>query len=382
MKFNSKTVHAGAEPDPLTGAVMTPIYQTSTFAQRAPGDHLGYEYARTHNPTRTALQKCLAELENGIEAFAFSSGMGAVDAVIKLLSVGDHVLCNADVYGGTYRLFTNTFSRLGIQFSFEDLDKHHNPEELIQPNTRLIWVETPSNPLLRIIDISRWAEIAHKHKALFCVDNTFATPALQNPLDLGADIVVHSLTKYLGGHSDTVGGAVVVKNKSLAEQIQFNQNSSGAVPGPFDCFLVLRGIKTLALRMQKHCENAKLIAEFLKAHSQVSQVYYPGLPEHEGFETAQRQMIDFGGMVSFRLKSDDMKSAKKVVSQTRLFLLAESLGGVESLIGHPSTMTHASIPIEQRLKNGITDGLIRLSVGIEDPEDLIADLNQALNSLD
>lgn len=378
MKPSTKAVHAGVEPDPLTGAVMTPIYQTSTYAQEAPGRHKGYEYARTQNPTRTALQKALAELENGSEAVCFSSGMAAADAVIKLLNPGDHVLCSNDVYGGTYRLFTKTFQRYGLYFSFEDLTQSEKLADYIKPNTRLIWVETPSNPLLKIIDIEAVARIAETAGALLCVDNTFASPFLQNPLDLGAHLVVHSATKYLGGHSDVVHGAVVVKQAELAEALRFNQNSTGAVPGPMDCFLVLRGIKTLALRMERHSHNAFEIAEFLRQHPAVAEVYYPGLADHPGHAVAARQMRGFGGMISFRLKNDCMESAVRVASATRIFTLAESLGGVESLIGHPATMTHASIPAEERIKNGITDGLLRLSVGIEDAEDLIQDLAQAL----
>lgn len=381
MKPSTKAVHAGAEPDPLTGAVMTPIYQTSTYAQEAPGRHKGYEYARTQNPTRTALQKALAELENGSEAVCFSSGMAAADAVLKLLNPGDHVLCSNDVYGGTYRLFTKTFQRYGLHFSFEDLTRTETIRTCITPKTRLIWVETPSNPLLKIIDIRAMASLARKSGALLCVDNTFAGPMLQNPLDMGADLVVHSATKYLGGHSDVVHGAVVVKNPDLAEQLRFNQNSTGAVPGPMDCFLVLRGIKTLALRMERHCHNAVQIAHFLQQHPAVAQVYYPGLPDHPGHEVAARQMNGFGGMISFRLKNDSQENAVRVVSSTKIFTLAESLGGVESLIGHPATMTHASIPAEERIKNGITDGLIRLSVGIEDVEDLINDLSKALDNV-
>ncbi|MCS6981372.1 MAG: cystathionine gamma-synthase [Flavobacteriales bacterium] len=379
MKIATKVVHAGTEPDPLTGAVMTPIYQTSTYAQEAPGKHKGYEYARTHNPTRTALQRCLAELENGSAAFSFSSGMAATDAIMKLLQPGDHVLCSDDVYGGTYRLFTKTFERYGIQFSFEDLTDPSRSASFLRPNTRLVWLETPSNPLLKILDIRWWAEVAHQVGALLCVDNTFATPLLQNPLDLGADLVVHSATKYLGGHSDTLGGAVVVNKPELAEALAFNQNSTGAVPGPMDCFLILRGIKTLALRMKQHCCNALRIAEFLGQHPAVAQVNYPGLEDHPGHRLASQQMRAFGGMISFRLRKDNLDAAVRVVSSTRVFTLAESLGGVESLIGHPATMTHASIPPAERQKKGITDGLIRLSVGIEDVDDLIADLEQALS---
>lgn len=381
MKPATKAVHAGVEPDPLTGAVMTPIYQTSTYAQEAPGRHKGYEYARTQNPTRTALQNALAELENGQEAVCFSSGMAATDAVMKLLNAGDHVLCSNDVYGGTYRLFTKTFQRYGLSFSFEDLTQSEKVADWLKPNTRLIWLETPSNPLLKIIDIEAVAAIACQAGVLLCVDNTFASPFLQNPLDLGADLVVHSATKYLGGHSDVVHGAVVVNRAELAEALRFNQNSTGAVPGPMDCFLVLRGIKTLALRMQRHCENAGQIARFLQQHPAVAQVYYPGLPEHPGHTIAARQMRGFGGMISFRLKNDRLESAIRVASSTQIFTLAESLGGVESLIGHPATMTHASIPAEERAKNGITDGLLRLSVGIEDAEDLIEDLARALDRI-
>lgn len=381
MKKATQVVHAGVEPDTLTGAVMTPVYQTSTYAQEAPGKHKGYEYARTQNPTRSALQHCLAALENGNEAVCFSSGMAAVDAVLKCFNPGDHVVCSNDLYGGTYRLFTKTFERYGLQFTFHDLSHPEKIVEGFRPQTRLVWVETPSNPLLKILDIAEIARLAHAAGARLCVDNTFASPYLQNPLDLGADIVMHSATKYLGGHSDVVHGAAVVRDPQLGEALRFNQNSTGAVPGPWDCFLVLRGIKTLALRMEKHSKNARIIADFLNQHPAVAQVHYPGLAQHPGHHIAARQMRDFGGMISFRLKKDTLEGAIHVTSATRIFVLAESLGGVESLIGHPATMTHASIPRDERMKNGITDGLIRLSVGIEDPEDLIADLEQALRGV-
>lgn len=381
MKFATKAVHAGAEPEPQTGAVMTPIYQTSTYAQASPGDHKGYEYSRTHNPTRTRLHQALAALENGKHAFCFSSGMGSIDTVIKLLNPGDEVISTNDLYGGTYRLFTKTFARYGVKFHFVNLADTEAVEALVNSNTKLIWAETPTNPTLNIVDIEALAAIAKKNNLRLAVDNTFASPYLQNPLDLGADIVMHSITKYLGGHSDTVMGGLIVNDDALAEQIAFNQNATGATPGPQDCFLVLRGIKTLHLRMEKHCQNALAIAAFLQTHPAVDKIYFPGLESHPGHEIAKRQMRGFGGMMSFTLKDNTMEAAKKVLSNTHLFTLAESLGGVESLIGHPASMTHASIPKEEREKTGVVDSLIRLSVGVEDADDLIEDLRNALNKI-
>lgn len=378
MKFGTKAIHAGVEPDPTTGAIMTPIYQTSTYVQAAPGDHKGYEYSRTHNPTRTALQNALAALENGTHGLCFSSGMASIDAVVKLLKPGDEVVSTNDLYGGTYRLFTKIFEGFGVRFRFVDMGDLRNVEAAMSPATKLIWAETPTNPLLRIIDIVGLAAIARKQGCLLGVDNTFASPYLQTPIELGADIVMHSVTKYLGGHSDVVMGALVVKDEQLAERLAFIQNSSGATPGPQDCFLVLRGLKTLHLRMQRHCENGKAIAEWLVKHPKVDKVYWPGFASHVNHEVAKRQMRGFGGMISFTLKGDDMQDATRVLSSTKLFSLAESLGGVESLLGHPASMTHASIPREERLRNGLADTLIRLSVGLEDAEDLIADLEQAL----
>ena len=378
MKFGTKAIHAGVEPDPTTGAIMTPIYQTSTYVQAAPGDHKGYEYSRTHNPTRTALQKALAALENGTHGLCFASGMASIDAIVKLLKPGDEVVSTNDLYGGTYRLFTKIYEGYGIRFRFVNMGDLKNVEAAITPNTKLIWAETPTNPLLRIIDIAGLAAIAKNCGALLGVDNTFASPYLQTPLDLGAHIVMHSVTKYLGGHSDVVMGALIVKDDALAERLAFIQNSSGATPGPQDCFLVLRGLKTLHLRMQRHCENGKIIAEWLVKQPKVDKVYWPGFPTHANHAVAAEQMRDFGGMISFTLKGDNMADATRVLSSTKLFSLAESLGGVESLLGHPASMTHASIPREERLQNGLADTLIRLSVGLEDAEDLIADLEQAL----
>ena len=378
MKFGTKAIHAGVEPDPTTGAIMTPIYQTSTYVQAAPGDHKGYEYSRTHNPTRTALQNALAALENGSHGLCFSSGMASIDAVVKLLGPGDEVISTNDQYGGTYRLFTRIFEGFGVKFRFVDMGDLRNVEAAITPKTKLIWAETPTNPLLRIIDIAGLGELARKQGCLLGVDNTFASPYLQTPIDLGADIVMHSVTKYLGGHSDVVMGALVVKDAELAERLAFIQNSSGATPGPMDCFLVLRGLKTLHLRMQRHCENGKAVAEWLLSHPGVDHVYWPGFTTHANHDVAARQMRGYGGMISFTLKGDTMADATRVLSGTKLFSLAESLGGVESLLGHPASMTHASIPREERLRNGLADTLIRLSVGLEDAEDLIADLDQAL----
>ena len=378
MRFGTKAIHAGVEPDPTTGAIMTPIYQTSTYVQAGPGNHKGYEYSRTHNPTRTALQNALAALENGKHGLCFATGMASIDAIVKLLKPGDEVVSTNDLYGGTYRLFTKVYEGFGVKFKFVDMGDLRNVEAAISPNTKLIWAETPTNPLLRIIDIAGLATIARKCGALLGVDNTFASPYLQTPLELGADIVMHSVTKYLGGHSDVVMGALVVNDDALAERLVFLQNSCGATPGPQDCFLVLRGLKTLHLRMQRHCENGKVIAEWLVKHPKVDKVYWPGFPTHANHAVAAKQMRGFGGMISFTLKGDNMADATRVLSSTKLFSLAESLGGVESLLGHPASMTHASIPREERLRNGLADTLIRLSVGLEDAEDLIADLDQAL----
>jgi cystathionine beta-lyase/cystathionine gamma-synthase len=378
MKFATKAIHAGVEPDPSTGAVMTPIFQTSTYAQEAPGKHKGFEYARTQNPTRSALEKNLAALENGCDAICFSSGLAAQDAVIKLFASGDEILAVNDLYGGSYRQMVRVWGQWGLKSRFIDM---YNPENLkneIGPDTKLIWVETPTNPMLNIVDIGAICEIAKKHGVMVCVDNTFASPYLQNPLDLGADIVLHSATKYIGGHSDVVHGCLIVKDPELAQRLHFIQNACGAIPGPQDCFLVLRGIKTLHLRVQRACENAEAVANFLATHPKVSKVYWPGFGSHPNHEVAKRQMRMFGAMVSFDLKDNTMENAVRILSGTQLFSLAESLGGVESLIGHPATMTHASIPREERLKVGLTDSLIRLSVGVEDAEDLIADLNNAL----
>ena len=378
-KFATKAIHAGVEPDPSTGAIMTPIFQTSTYVQEAPGVHKGYEYARTQNPTRIALEKCLAELENGTHGICFSSGMAAVDAAIKLLSQGDEVISTNDLYGGTYRSFTKIYSRFGLGFHFTDMTRPENISALINSKTKMIWVETPTNPMLNIIDIEAVAAIAKAHQLLLVVDNTFASPYLQNPLDLGADIVLHSATKYLGGHSDVVSGALIVKDAGLAEQLYFIQNGNGAVPGPQDCFLVLRGIKTLHLRVQRSCENAEKVARFLTEHPKVAKVYWPGFENHPNHDIAKKQMRAFGGMVSFTLEGDDFESAKRILSNTEVFALAESRGGIESLIGHPASMTHASIPKEERMKTGLVDSLIRLSVGAEDADDLIADLQNALS---
>ena len=378
MKLATKIIHAGAEPDPSTGAIMTPIYQTSTYVQSAPGQHKGYEYARSQNPTRKALEDALAIIENGKYGLAFGSGVAATDAVIKLLSPGDEVIAANDMYGGTYRLFTKVFEKFGIKFIYVDTTIVANVEQAITTNTKLIWIETPTNPLMNITDITAIASISKKAGTILCVDNTFASPYLQNPLDLGADIVMHSATKYLGGHSDVIQGALIMNDTILRDQLYFIQKSCGAVPGPMDCFLVLRGIKTLHVRMQRHCENGAKIAHYLRSHPKVERVYWPGFEDNSGYAIAKKQMRDFGGMISFTLKDSSIEAANKVLSSTVLFSLAESLGGVESLINHPASMTHASIPREERIKNGLSDGLIRLSVGIEDADDLIADLNQAI----
>lgn len=378
MKFNTKTIHGGQEPDKAYGAVMPPIYQTSTFAQSTPGGHKGYEYGRTHNPTRNALENGLASIENGTYGLAFGSGLAAIDAVLKLLKSGDEVISTNDLYGGTYRLFTKIFEAYGIKFHFIGMENATNIEAYINENTKLIWVETPTNPMMNIIDIEATAAISKKHKILLAVDNTFATPYLQRPLDLGADIVMHSVTKYIGGHSDLVMGALVVKDKEIADKLYFIQNASGAICGPMDSFLALRGIKTLHVRMQRHCENGKAIAEYLANHPKVEKVYWPGFSNHPNHDIAKKQMDDFGGMISFVAKGNDYSQAIKIVENLKIFTLAESLGGVESLAGHPASMTHASIPKATREKVGVVDALIRLSVGIEDIDDLIADLAQAL----
>jgi len=378
MKFGTKVIHAGITPDPGTGAIMTPIFQTSTYAQASPGQHKGYEYARTQNPTRDALQNNLAALEEGRFGICFSSGMAAMDSVMKLLNPGDEIISTNDLYGGSYRLMVRIYQKFGIKAHFVHMSNIEEVRAKINSNTRLLWIETPTNPMLNIIDIEQICTLAQEHGILSCVDNTFATPYLQTPLALGADMALHSATKYLGGHSDVVHGAIVVKDEKLAEQLYFIQNAAGAVPGPQDCFLVLRGIKTLHLRVERACQNAERIAHFLKEHPRVSKVYYPGFPGHPGHEIAKKQMRHFGAMVSFVLTDDNYPAAEKVLSNTHLFTLAESLGGVESLIGHPASMTHASIPREGRLKVGLTDSLIRLSVGIEDVEDLIEDLDKAL----
>jgi len=378
MHFATKVIHAGIEPDPSTGAIMTPIFQTSTYVQAAPGDHKGYEYARTQNPTRTVLENNLAALENGTDAICFSSGLAAQDAVIKLFTSGDEVLSVNDLYGGSYRQMVRVYGPWGLKSRYIDMYDAANVEREIGPDTKLIWIETPTNPMLNIVDIAAVCAIARKRGILTCVDNTFASPYLQNPLDLDADIVLHSATKYIGGHSDVVHGCLVVKEAELAQRLRFLQNACGAVPGPQDCFLVLRGIKTLHLRVERACQNAAVIAHFLKTHPKVSKVFWPGFESHPNHDIAKRQMRMFGGMVSFDLKNNALEAATKVLSSTHLFALAESLGGVESLIGHPASMTHASIPREERLKVGLTDSLIRLSVGIEDVNDLIADLEKAL----
>jgi cystathionine beta-lyase/cystathionine gamma-synthase len=378
MKLATKYIHAGTEPDPSTGAIMTPIYQTSTYVQAAPGDHKGYEYARSQNPTRFALEKALAEIENGQFGLAFSSGVAATDAVIKLLAPGDEVIAANDMYGGTYRLFTKIFEKFGIKFTYVDTTDAANVQAAVSPATKLIWIETPTNPLMNITDIKAVAAIAKAAGVLLCVDNTFASPYLQNPLDLGADIVMHSATKYLGGHSDVIQGALVMNDTALRDQLYFIQKSCGAVPGPQDCFLVLRGIKTLHVRMQRHCENGEKIAHWLRQHPKVAKVYWPGFEDSKGYAVAKAQMRGFGGMISFELKNDSVEEARRVLSSTHVFALAESLGGVESLINHPASMTHASIPRAERIKNGLSDSLIRLSVGIEDADDLIADLANAI----
>ena len=378
MKFGTKAIHAGQEPDPTTGAIMTPIFQTSTYWQESPGNHKGYAYARGKNPTRKALEDCMAALENAEFGLAFSSGMGATDTVMKLLKPGDEVITGNDLYGGSYRMFTQIFAHYGIKFHFIDLDDAANISNYVTENTKLIWIETPTNPTMRIVDISAAATIAKSNNLLLVVDNTFASPYLQNPIDLGADIVMHSATKYLGGHSDVIMGALLTNRQDLFDKLAFIQNSCGAVPGPMDCFLVLRGLKTLHLRMKAHCENGRKVAEYLKNHPKVEVVYWPGFVDHPNHEIAKKQMRDFGGMISFSTKGATLESTFKLASSFKIFSLAESLGGVESLINHPATMTHASIPKAERDKAGVTDTLLRLSVGVEDAEDILADLEQAL----
>lgn len=378
MKLATKLIHGGVEPDPSTGAIMTPIYQTSTYAQEAPGKNKGYEYARSQNPTRKALEDALAISENGKYGLCFSSGVAATDAVIKLLEPGDEVIAGNDMYGGTYRLFTKVFEKFGIRFHFVNMQDAESLKSYINEKTKLIWIETPTNPLMNIVDIRAITQLVSGKNILVCVDNTFASPYLQNPLDMGADLALHSATKYLGGHSDVIHGCIMMNDAGLRDKLHFIQKSCGAVPGPQDCFLVLRGLKTLHVRMERHCENGEKVANFLKAHPKVAKVYWCGFEDHPGFAVAQKQMRGFGGMMSFTLKDDSVENAMRVLTATKVFALAESLGGVESLINHPASMTHASIPREERLRNGLTDSLIRLSVGIEDVEDLIEDLKQAI----
>lgn len=378
MKFNTKAIHGGQKPDKAYGAVMQPIYQTTTYAQSTPGGHNGFEYSRTHNPTRTALENAFASLENGTYGLAFGSGLAAIDATLKLLKSGDEVISTNDIYGGTYRLFTKIFESFGIKFHFIGMESPDVIEKYINKNTKLLWVETPTNPMLNIVDIEAIAAVSKRHNLLLAVDNTFATPYLQRPLELGADIVMHSATKYLGGHSDVVLGGLIVNDKELANKLYFIQNASGAICGPQDSFLLLRGLKTLHVRMQRHCENAKKVAEYLASHPKIEKVYWPGFSTHPNHNIAKKQMKDFGGMLSFTTKGNNYEEAIKIVEKLKIFTLAESLGGVESLAGHPASMTHASIPKEEREKTGVVDSLIRLSVGIEDIEDIVADLKQAI----
>ena len=378
MKIATKFIHAGAHPDPSTGAIMTPIYQTSTYVQEAPGKNKGYEYARSQNPTRKALEDAYATIENAKFGLAFGSGVAATDSVMKLLNPGDEVIAANDMYGGSYRLFTKVWERYGIKFIYVDTTEADNVKSALTANTKLIWLETPTNPLMNISDIATIAAISKAANTILCVDNTFASPYLQNPLDQGADIVMHSATKYLGGHSDVIQGALMMNDAELREKLYFIQKSCGAVPGPMDCFLVLRGIKTLHVRMKQHCENGEKIAHWLRNNAKVAKVYWPGFEDNAGYTVAKKQMRGFGGMISFVLKDESVEAATKVLTATHLFSLAESLGGVESLINHPASMTHASIPREERIKNGLADGLIRLSVGIEDADDLIEDLNKAI----
>lgn len=381
MKFATKAIHAGQEPDPTTGAIMTPIYQTSTYVQERPGVHKGYEYSRTHNPTRSALEKNLAALESGKHGLCFGSGLGAMDVLLKTFAPGDEIISSNDLYGGSYRIFTKVYQNYGLKFHFVDMEDPSAINKYINKNTKMIWIETPTNPMMNIIDIAAVADIAKKNKIILGVDNTFASPYLQRPLELGADVVVHSITKYIAGHSDVIMGAIILNDDALAERLSFLQNATGPVPGPQDCFLALRGIKTLHVRMDRHCENATRIAAFLSTHPAVKKVYFPGLPTHPNHDVAKKQMKDFGGMISFSLKNDDLEVAREVLSKVKIFACAESLGGVESLIGHPASMTHASIPKEEREKVGVTDSLIRLSIGIEDADDLVADLKQAIESV-
>jgi cystathionine beta-lyase len=381
MRFGTKAIHAGQEPDPTTGAIMTPIYQTSTYVQESPGVHKGYAYARGKNPTRVALERCLAELENAKHGLCFSSGMGAADAIIKLLVPGDEVIATDDLYGGSYRMFTKVFAKYGIVFHFVDMHDFDALERTVNAKTKMLWVETPTNPMMKIIDIEKCVEFAKKHNLISVIDNTFASPYLQNPLDMNADIVMHSATKYLNGHSDVVMGALCTNDDNLYEQLAFIANSCGATPGPQDSFLVLRGLKTLHVRMERHCANGIVVANFLANHPKVEKVYWPGFPSHPNHEVAKKQMHDFGGMISFSLKGDRFEDASTLAQNVHVFSLAESLGGVESLLGHPASMTHASIPKAEREKSGITDSLLRLSVGIEDAEDLIEDLTNALNAI-
>jgi len=378
MKQATKFIHAGMQPDPSTGAIMTPIYQTSTYVQSAPEVHKGYDYSRAGNPTRTALENACAEIENGKYGLIFGSGVAATDAVVRLFKPGDEVIASNDMYGGTFRLFSKLFEKFGIKFHYVNMTETKNIQNVINQNTKLIWIETPTNPLMNIVDIAAATQLAKQQKILVCVDNTFASPYLQNPLDLGADMVMHSSTKYLGGHSDVIQGCLVMNDKALYDDLYFISKSSGAVPGPQDCFLVLRGIKTLHVRMQRHCENGEKIANYLRNNPKVAKVYWPGFEDHPNHAIAKKQMRGFGGMISFELKDEDAETLKRVVSSTKIISLAESLGGVESLINHPATMTHASIPKEERIKNGLKDSLIRLSIGIEDADDLIEDLKQAI----
>jgi len=378
MHFDTKAVHAGVEPDPSTGAIMTPIYQTSTYVQKSPGNHKGYQYARSQNPTRSALQSSIAALENAKHGLVFGSGLAAIDAVMKLLKPGDEVISGDDLYGGTYRIFTQIFEGFGIKFHFVNLGNDTEIERHVNSNTKLIWIETPTNPMMSIVDIKSVSAIAKKHKVLLGVDNTFASPVLQNPMDLGADITMHSATKYLGGHSDVVMGALVVNDDNLYDRLAFIQNSCGAVSGPQDCFLVLRGIKTLHLRMERHCQNGEKVARYLAAHPRIDKVYWPGFESHPNHDIAKEQMKGFGGMISFTFHEDDMQHSFRVMEKFKLFALAESLGGVESMVNHPATMTHGAVPKEERMKVGLLDSLIRLSVGIENIEDLIEDLKQAI----
>ena len=378
MKFNTKTIHGGQITEKAYGAVMPPIYQTSTYAQKSPGNHKGFEYSRTHNPTRDALEKSIASIENGKYGLAFGSGLAAIDAILKLLNPGDEVISTNDLYGGSYRLFTKVFEKFDIKFHFTGMNKISALENLVNSKTKLIWVETPTNPMMNIVDIEKISSISKSKNILLAVDNTFATPYLQQPLNLGADIVMHSATKYLAGHSDVILGCLAVNKHEVAEKLYFIQNASGAICGPMDSFLTLRGIKTLHVRMKRHCENARIISKYLLQNSKISKVYWPGFEDHENHLIAKKQMSDYGAMISFVTKNNDFKKAIKIIERLKIFTLAESLGGVESLAGHPASMTHASIPKKVREKSGVVDSLIRLSVGIEDVEDLIDDLDQAI----